>query len=246
MSTVPIASDFNPLPHTRENLSLFCVVLWWWNFNPLPHTRENDIPKLIKSIKNKFQSTPSYEGELLSRVIVDCLGSDFNPLPHTRENYSITFIHLRTIYFNPLPHTRENFIKQPKQLKPTISIHSLIRGRTAGQAYGGNSSIISIHSLIRGRTQSSFGYAGSLAFQSTPSYEGELYCRSDRLLFRYFNPLPHTRENTSVNWHSLPDSISIHSLIRGRTLSSIINHLFISYFNPLPHTRENAAELKNL
>ena len=231
---------FNPLPHTRENGHTARYGSTTENFNPLPHTRENSskakntekstisIHSLIRgrtcaiyvncSDSFGFQSTPSYEGELLSRVIVDCLGSDFNPLPHTRENYSITFIHLRTIYFNPLPHTRENFIKQPKQLKPTISIHSLIRGRTAGQAYGGNSSIISIHSLIRGRTQSSFGYAGSLAFQSTPSYEGELYCRSDRLLFRYFNPLPHTRENTSVNWHSLPDSISIHSLIRGRTL----------------------------
>ena len=185
---------FNPLPHTRENLDREKVIQ---KLNISIHSliRGRTVARQKIPRKAPFQSTPSYEGELVPSMSTVPIASDFNPLPHTRENYSITFIHLRTIYFNPLPHTRENFIKQPKQLKPTISIHS----------------------LIRGRTQSSFGYAGSLAFQSTPSYEGELYCRSDRLLFRYFNPLPHTRENTSVNWHSLPDSISIHSLIRGRT-----------------------------
>ena len=77
-----------------------------------------------------------------------------------------------------------------------ISIHSLIRGRTAMCGYWVGVGNISIHSLIRGRTN--------------------LYRQAYRAC-RYFNPLPHTRENVVELCSIGGIIISIHSLIRGRT-----------------------------
>ena len=39
--------------------------------------------------KAPFQSTPSYEGELVPSMSTVPIASDFNPLPHTRENFEI-------------------------------------------------------------------------------------------------------------------------------------------------------------
>ena len=122
-----------------------------------------------------FQSTPSYEGEL-------CFGRCQG---------------LGKDHFNPLPHTRENGKNKDSDTDPmSISIHSLIRGRTSTvkrlsksltfqstPSYEGErpndkirivAKMISIHSLIRGRTRQKSQEKISQTFQSTPSYEGEL------------------------------------------------------------------------
>ena len=125
----------------------------------------------------------------------------------------------------------------------TISIHSLARGRTKDGAFiitGNNISIhslargrtferwaelwlenISIHSLARGRTQKRLTEALAVAFQSTPSQEGERgnIIRSNRR--SNFNPLPRKRENNLANQMSSCCCISIHSLARGRTKGGI-------------------------
>ncbi len=98
-----------------------------------------------------FQSTPSYEGER-SGVFCKSILSHFNPLPHTRENF---------------------VLGDAKGLARTISIHSLIRGRTRQKS----------QEKISQTFQSTPSYEGELniythldsiyKFQSTPSYEGE-------------------------------------------------------------------------
>ena len=55
----------------------------------------------------------------------------------------------------------------------------------------------------------------------------------------HFNPLPHTRENSVLISIQPKWCISIHSLIRGRTILPRSVSDFPKNFNPLPHTREN-------
>ncbi len=55
-----------------------------------------------------------------------------------------------------------------------------------------------------------------------------------------FNPLPRERENGSESKHKISvKMISIHSLVRGRTLLTLHMAMNISHFNPLPREREN-------
>ena len=63
-------------------------------------------------------------------------------------------------YFNPLPRKRENLtVPIIPFSKIDISIHSLVRGRTAGVVYELKEQVaISIHSLVRGRTFKNAGY----------------------------------------------------------------------------------------
>ena len=55
----------------------------------------------------------------------------FNPLPRKRENTVVGMNKASAVHFNPLPRKREN--QQPLGTSTnveTISIHSLVRGRT--------------------------------------------------------------------------------------------------------------------
>ena len=147
-------------------------------------------------------------------------------------------------------------------IKRTISIHSLVRGRTslrkadAHQAHhfnplprerenkdkedAENGDAISIHSLVRGRTHKAAVFLAILV---------------------HFNPLPRERENNvfsrsfrtfDISIHSLVrgrtpplffigqgSAISIHSLVRGRTRSCSFFKQPQEHFNPLPREREN-------
>ena len=129
---------------------------------------------------------------------MDCI-ADFNPLPHTRENTQTRTERSKKKYFNPLPHTRENLEMAWKTVKYNdISIHSLIRGRTNCGVHS-SSSIPNFNPLPHTRENTNLTpqkYINYL-FQSTPSYEGE-------------------RADVEAEMHG--DGISIHSLIRGRTL----------------------------
>ena len=58
-----LSSNFNPLPHTRENSASVTGKSAGGHFNPLPHTREN---RYTLCTLQEFRY--------------------FNPLPHTREN----------------------------------------------------------------------------------------------------------------------------------------------------------------
>ena len=125
-----------------------------------------------------------------------------------------------------------------------ISIHSLVRGRTARVAFLTIDSSISIHSLVRGRTRLIIRPKSTTAFQSTPSQEGEHIVH---IFFNvitkfqstpsqegeqkplnvvrpgvaYFNPLPRKRENDDAPvWTDEHLEISIHSLARWRTCVS--------------------------
>ena len=159
-------------------------------------------------------------------------------------------------HFNPLPHTRENGIQGYTRRVHDISIHSLIRGRTrcfplrvglqrhfnplphtrenSDKMTNTSLFFISIHSLIRGRTASELTGLTLTLFQSTPSYEGEPVHGQCRNCGGNFNPLPHTRENYSdkVSPHFL--AISIHSLIRGRTIAAFSSGVKDMLFQSTP------------
>ena len=47
------------------------------NFNPLPHTRENPSEVVEEIKKAQFQSTPSYEGELQNVTMVNAICCEF-------------------------------------------------------------------------------------------------------------------------------------------------------------------------
>ena len=66
--------------------------------------------------------------------------------------------------------------------------------------------------------------------------------RSDR----YFNPLPRKRENDAPVWTDEHLEISIHSLVRGRTLSEQKQNPALTDFNPLPRKRENHITAKSV
>ena len=123
--------NFNPLPHTRENQLIRCICYKARHFNPLPHTRENARDFYSRNPDAIFQSTPSYEGELLGK-----------------------FSFISEIKFQSTPsYEGEPDIYMRCYDKKKISIHSLIRGRTRGGYHGLYIELISIHSLIRGRTK---------------------------------------------------------------------------------------------
>ena len=100
------------------------------DFNPLPRKREN------QTDNHQHQSV-----------------YNFNPLPRKRENEEQPHYRLFWFYFNPLPRKRENSHSPLiSRLAPKISIHSLVRGRTAIIMGRLTADPISIHSLVRGRT----------------------------------------------------------------------------------------------
>ena len=213
------ASNFNPLPHTRENLIYTLTLTAFTNFNPLPHTRENNVPD-------------------------ECRGDivNFNPLPHTRENSKKHIVFRCDGLFQSTPSyegEHSPVCDKPPRIK--ISIHSLIRGRTPVIVSKKLVCAISIHSLIRGRTafllnfirrmtlfQSTPSYEGeplylrfhniSIRFQSTPSYEGELQSNAKHGVTKLFQSTP-SYEGELHYWAlcRYSKNISIHSLIRGRT-----------------------------
>ena len=161
--------------------SSLILVLFQYYFNPLPHTRENTAHSLGNDLNKRFQSTPSYEGELSSFFAFSRYGN-FNPLPHTRENSTPIAGASTLSNFNPLPHTRENSSKAKNTEKSTISIHSLIRGRTCA---------IYVNCSDSFGFQSTPSYEGEpllilrcfmmMKFQSTPSYEGERYSEAYKI-----------------------------------------------------------------
>ena len=122
-----------------------------------------------------------------------------------------------------------------------ISIHSLIRGRTLRRLPPSNNGNISIHSLIRGRTLKAIKAWRYALFQSTPSYEGELKKQEAKNDGRYFNPLPHTRENIVcfLSW-SAPTRFQSTPSYEGERAAKAAWENLVTDFNPLPHTRENS------
>ena len=125
----------------------------------------------------------------------------------------------KAVDFNPLPHTRENRLQSSVYIRIyDISIHSLIRGRTASQHIYTAVKWISIHSLIRGRTCLSCSRREENKFQSTPSYEGE-------------QSLP-IKSVLRVTFQSTPS-------YEGEPTAQTLTTVQQIYFNPLPHTREN-------
>ena len=150
------------------------LALRFLNFNPLPHTRENFLFLRNDNFILRFQSTPSYEGELFAIVRISNTTKNFNPLPHTRENKSPprcfgwlrisihSLIRGRTL-FHRITKQLDRFQSTPSYegehkyhtlllIHHYISIHSLIRGRTPYVVQFLHTLQISIHSLIRGRT----------------------------------------------------------------------------------------------
>ena len=203
-------------------------------FQPVPFVKFQSTPSYegelfrpyLSNILTKFQSTPSYEGERYSGGYGN-YKRDFNPLPHTRENLLSLRWAVEMLHFNPLPHTRENIFAQPYVLAWTLF--------QSTPSYEGE---LVAFGDIRGEKE----------FQSTPSYEGELSRARKKLYTTNFNPLPHTRENVCfyygtsgfINFNPLPHTrenvptapqwlkfiISIHSLIRGRTGLKSLNNFW--------------------
>ena len=107
----------------------------------------------------------------------------------------------------------------------SISIHSLVRGRTVGTMASESKKRISIHSLVRGRTHSGI-YKRIIEDISIHSLvRGRtVWLISVGREIDHFNPLPRKREN---GYNILPQEvyvISIHSLVRGRTVPSRTPH----------------------
>ena len=144
---------FNPLPHTRENTIIVIVWRGFFGFQSTPSYEGELVRHLPMSPSMTFQSTPSYEGEPSLCVITFQHTKLFQSTP-SYEGERVGYLgNSRIDHFNPLPHTREN-----SSTSVCISL-----------SFG-----ISIHSLIRGRTPSVFPVLLKISeFQSTPSYEGE-------------------------------------------------------------------------
>ena len=70
-------------------------------------------------------------------------------------------------------------------------------------------------------------------------------CRETPYLLnkKYFNPLPRKRENGRTTNIQRTDEISIHSLVRGRTVYADVIAGEPSDFNPLPRKRENCGKM---
>ena len=132
-------------------------------------------------------------------VILRSAFPHFNPLPRERENEFTGNSERVVPYFNPLPRERENL--------------------TAFYAFL-QSLQISIHSLVRGITHRCRRLPQPLRYFNPLPRERENCFRS--LLHgqcSYFNPLPRERENSDkVQEYAARAYISIHSLVRGRTL----------------------------
>ena len=80
-----------------------------------------------------------------------------------------------------------------------ISIHSLIRGRTASsERLTATTTIFQSTPSYEGEPHPVGILSFDRVFQSTPSYEGEQQCRGYPCQRCYFNPLPHTRENEVI------------------------------------------------
>ena len=119
-----------------------------------------------------FQSTPSQEGERTD--MVDTLAKDiFQSTPSQEGEPSMRACSTWFLDFNPLPRKRENDNYHNLPQTEKISIHSLVRGRTATPSAIEAIQSISIHSLARGRTAEDTSYFAVKEFQSTPSQEGE-------------------------------------------------------------------------
>ena len=143
----------------------------------------------------EFQSTPSYEGELhLSFIFYK--RQEFQSTPSYEGEPLLGGNSLINDYFNPLPHTRENLAASDINTTSTISIHSLIRGRTIRLIYLFRAQIFQSTPSYEGEHELAHIYLGHLKFQSTPSYEGEQLAIDEDIKII---------------------DISIHSLIRGRT-----------------------------
>ena len=110
------------------------------------------------------------------------------------------------------------------------------------RCYASTAMLISIHSLIRGRTSYHLPIRSStFYFNPLPHTRENDFYNVSLDYIADFNPLPHTRENVVKDGLKDVLSISIHSLIRGRTNSATTIVLPRANFNPLPHTRENKA-----
>ena len=169
---------------------------------------------------HKVISIPSLvRGRTPLKSISASSSPNFNPLPRKRENDIAAPSVGNSLYFNPLPRKRENENGGIIPDSNPISIHSLVRGRTWVYTGVTDSQAISIHSLVRGRTQrSNFRLAISTNFNPLPRKRENAFNASQSFTARYFNPLPRKRENGGYDQAVSSTTISIHSLVRGRTL----------------------------
>ena len=124
----------------------------------------------------------------------------------------------------------------------TISIHSLARGRTRSGISGRKLVDISIHSLARGRTQKRLTEALAVAFQSTPSQEGEQISDCCCNVEKIFQSTP-SQEGEQFSVDFLHAALDFNPLPRKREngIKSIKTDKTDKHFNPLPRKRENAA-----
>ena len=125
----------------------------------------------------------------------------FNPLPRKRENFFRRCCKRIYKHFNPLPRKRENrIVRNMCDLIPSISIHSLVRGRTKLLDRLSGLAVISIHSLVRGRTVMVTDTTSEVSISIHSLVRG----RTGRwhMIFNNklnFNPLPRKRENCKMS-----------------------------------------------
>ena len=189
---------FNPLPHTRENTERFWGIVGADNFNPLPHTRENAIPMPTRFTGWQISIHSLIRGRT-NKTNNDAVLKSFQSTPsYEGEPYTLDFDSISSV----------------------ISIHSLIRGRTVSSL---SRSFIKYYFNPLPHTRENYGCCRTrldlINFNPLPhtreNAQNQLRFRGHR----NFNPLPHTRENVkpAISFTVLV-GISIHSLIRGRTV----------------------------
>ena len=160
----------------------------------------------------------------------------FNPLPRERENETSIASTISSENFNPLPRERENeSVRYNASRSCKISIHSLVRGRTAFKFCKQSAiSSISIHSLVRGRTQNSAGEQRMLYISIHSLVRGRTIKHSETPSLSRISIHSLVRGRTlDFSEKSWRRSISIHSLVRGRTFHSF-NYTPFSAFQSTP------------
>ena len=139
---------------------------------------------------------------------------------------------LRGFDFNPLPRKRENLLGNGLSFPEKISIHSLVRGRTALVRIG-TAMIVYFNPLPRKRENYVSGgkFNPVSNFNPLPRKRENLQTVITFAPTEYFNPLPRKRENAQPHPGAvLALKISIHSLVRGRTFFCVF-FVFLIYIS---------------
>ena len=130
--------------------------------------------------------------------------TDFNSLPIRGRTRTRAYKHLRTSLFQSTPsYEGEPFSARFLRVGVIFQSTPSYEGEQHGIRWPWSTQSISIHSLIRGRTATKDMPSKDELFQSTPSYEGEPPSCFRRCWRWDFNPLPHTRENGDISSSAL-------------------------------------------